>query len=181
MNRGRKVGTTAAVCGIRRRQPPRRGFEAVADPAGLGSVVSGAASDRSRAGCREEVYGVHPANEGVPLASLWRIVPALAFWGPADSRGWMSAAPSTHSQPISRTRWITARPGHRAEATPMPCPPRPPTGEENVHGVPDTTCKATRRRTLRQNGEAASDALLHSARGQPPICRMNRKSSTLHQ
>ena len=73
---------------------------------------------------RRGQLSVHAPNEGVPLVTLWRIAPALAFLGPADSS--ISAAPSTHSQPISRTRWITARPGRRAGATPMPCAPHPP-------------------------------------------------------
>ena len=29
------------------------------------------------------IMQVHPANEAVPVVTLWRIVPALAFLGPA--------------------------------------------------------------------------------------------------
>ena len=88
---------------------------------------------------RQALRGVHPEYEDVGITSCWFIrqirrcllCPSGALFphelfGAGGFVGWISAAQSTDSEPISRTRWITARPGRHAEATQMPCAPHSP-------------------------------------------------------
>jgi hypothetical protein len=109
--------------------PPRRTshVRGSADPMGDHPKTSASASTNTE---REYRTGFFRSTRFIDQACSFRAACApinhrnLLFV--LAMRGWISAAPSTHSEPISRTRWITARPGRRAEATPMPCAPHPP-------------------------------------------------------